>query len=85
MVLSTEILSMAAVVLTCICNLPQLYRTIRTREVAAFEYKTLFLRVLISLLWFAYGFILSEWYLLTSSVIVFVCETALVICKFRFS
>ena len=81
----TNMLSLAAVILTCICNLPQLYKTLKTKEVEAFEYKTIVLRIIICFLWIAYSSILQEWNLLISGSVVFVCEAALLLCKVFFS
>lgn len=72
-------LATACSALTMFLHLPQLYKTYQTRDVAAFDRRTIVLRILNSMCWSAYGILASSIPVTASGVVSWLCEALLLL------
>ena len=80
-----DILSFFAVILTCICNLPQIYIIYKYKDVEALSYQTLVLRVIIALLWVIYSTLDQQLLLCLSAAVAMTTESTMIFFKFIYS
>ena len=78
-------LSFFAVVLTCICNIPQIYYTIQTKDVSGFSYKTMILRIVIAILWLIYAILDKQLLLSVSAFVAITSESTLTYLKYKYT
>ena len=68
-------------VLTIFVNLPQLWKTWKTKDVSSFSIYTIVLRLLIQISFGIYGFMEADIIIIIMSIEVFLCESLLLLFK----
>jgi len=66
---------------TLLVNVPQLYKTWKTKDVKAFSVYTMVLRILIHVAWIVYGIMEADALIITMSTEVMFCEMLLLLFK----
>ena len=77
----SEIPLLLALACGLLLNIPQLWRTFKTRDVASFSDTTIVLRVASSLCWVVYALMEDAPLILASGVVTFVSEGLLMVMK----
>ena len=70
---------------TLLVNVPQLWKTYKTKDVAAFSVSTMVLRIIINISWIIFGIIENDLLIIGMSVEVACCELLLLLFKGLFS
>ena len=70
---------------TLLVNVPQLWKTWKTKDVRAFSVYTMAMRILINVCWIIYGIMLSDILITIMSIEVMVCELILLLFKHIYS
>ena len=78
-----EIPLIVALVSSALINIPQLYRTWRTRDVESFSVYTMVLRVINNIGWIVYATLINEWVILAMSTLNALSETILLVMKYK--
>ena len=77
----SDVALLIALVCGLLLNLPQLWQTYKTREVASFSTTTIVLRVMVSVCWIVYAGLQNVPLILASSGVNFVSEATLLLMK----
>ena len=80
-----EIPMIVALVSSALINIPQLYKTWRTRDVASFSVYTMVLRVVNNIGWIVYSTLIQEWVILAMSILNASSEITLLVMKYAWS
>lgn len=70
---------------TLLVNVPQLYKTWKTKEVESFSVYTILLRIFIHFAWITYGFMEADVLIVVMSVEVLLSEALLLLFKWMYS
>ncbi|NCA21783.1 MAG: hypothetical protein EBS86_11690 [Crocinitomicaceae bacterium] len=66
---TVKIISIVLIYLTCVKNIPQLYKCFTTKKVDDFSIYTLVFGVIISALWLYHGFLINDYTSIVTSTI----------------
>ncbi|MFV0382837.1 SemiSWEET family sugar transporter [Paracoccus sp. (in: a-proteobacteria)] len=77
----TDVIGFLAAILGTLCWLPQLAKTLRSREVRDLSLGTNLLLLFTLLLWLVYGLLLGEWPMILANILSIFCIGTIVVAK----